>query len=330
MGTSLNKRDCSLDAIRIFACVLIVLMHSPLPSSDAGDGLLLCGLSYVTAPGIGLFFMVSGALLLKPKESLDTFAFLKNRIVKVAVPLVFWSIVGIGLDMCGMNNAELGVLWFLYCIMGLYLLTPILVRWLEKASVREVEFYLLVWFVSLCVPIVKLVYPVSLNTESWLFYFQGYVGYYVLGSYMAKYYKSGKSWIRNHWLLSAVIGCMFVLGVPLAALWLSNEVDFYSLFWYLSATVAMQSLFLWIAIGTVSMLWFRQPSEKLTAISNLCFGVYLIHILVMRNMLWKLHWMSLMPTAVQTVVCAGMTFAVSLLISWCLSKVKYLNRVIGC
>ena len=37
-----------------------------------------------------------------------------------------------------------------------------------------------------------------------------------------------------------------------------------------------------------------------------------------------------MPTAVQTVVCAGLTFAVYFLISWCLSKVKYLNRVIGC
>ena len=322
------KRDGSLDAIRIFACILIVLMHSPLPSDDAGDGLLLCGLSYVTAPGIGLFFMVSGALLLKPKSSFDTFGFLKKRVVRVAVPLAFWSVVGIGLDMCGVKNAELGVLWFLYCITGLYLLTPVLVRWLYRASVREVEFYLLIWLVTLCVPFVRVFLSVNTGAESWLFYFQGYVGYYVLGAYMSRYYETGKSWLCRNKGTFAVFALMFIVGVPAVALLFDVKVDFYSLFWYLSATVALQSLLWWMVIRRFSRCWSAY-SGVLTSVSNLSFGIYLMHILVMRNVLWTLPWMVQMPLVVQIVVCATLTFVISLGLSWGVSKVRWINRVIG-
>ena len=317
-----------MDAIRIFACILIVLMHSPLPSDDAGDGLLLCGLSYVTAPGIGLFLMVSGALLLKPKSSFDTFGFLKKRVVRVAVPLAFWSVVGIGLDMCGVKNDELGVLWFLYCITGLYLLTPVLVRWLDRASVREVEFYLLIWFVTLCVPFVRVFMPVDTGAESWIFYFQGYVGYYVLGAYMSRYYETGKSWLCRNKGTFAVFALMCIIGVPAVALLFDVKVDFYSLFWYLSATVALQSLLWWMVIRHFSKRW-SVFAGVLASVSNLSFGIYLMHILVMRNVLWKMPWMSLMPTPAQIVACAALTFIISLALSWCVSKVMWINRVIG-
>lgn len=48
------KRDISLDLVRIIACFLVVLMHSPLPST-AANGPFLAALSYFTAPSIGLF-----------------------------------------------------------------------------------------------------------------------------------------------------------------------------------------------------------------------------------------------------------------------------------
>ncbi len=51
-------RNATLDLLRVIAMMMIVLMHSPMPGS--ASGLVLAGLSYVTAPGIGLFFMVSG------------------------------------------------------------------------------------------------------------------------------------------------------------------------------------------------------------------------------------------------------------------------------
>ena len=58
----MKQRDYALDLLRIVACVMVVMMHSPMPSADA-NGMLLSSLSYFTAPCIGLFFMVSGALI---------------------------------------------------------------------------------------------------------------------------------------------------------------------------------------------------------------------------------------------------------------------------
>lgn len=62
----MKQRDITLDMLRIIACMMVVLMHSPIPSSNNANGLLLSSVSYFTAPCIGLFFMVSGALLLPP------------------------------------------------------------------------------------------------------------------------------------------------------------------------------------------------------------------------------------------------------------------------
>ena len=109
------RRDITLDAIRLIACLMIVLMHSPMPGLGT-SGAVLSGISYLTAPGIGLFFMVSGALLLKVKvgESFETKSFLRRRFTKILVPLVFWSIVGWVLEQYGVKNSESDILWFMY------------------------------------------------------------------------------------------------------------------------------------------------------------------------------------------------------------------------
>ena len=61
----MKHRDFSLDLIRILACLMVVLTHSPLPSADE-HSVLSAGVSLITSPCNALFFMVSGALLLPP------------------------------------------------------------------------------------------------------------------------------------------------------------------------------------------------------------------------------------------------------------------------
>lgn len=49
-----QRRHGILDAIRLIACMMIVLMHSPMPGLGT-PGFVLCGISYLTASGIGLY-----------------------------------------------------------------------------------------------------------------------------------------------------------------------------------------------------------------------------------------------------------------------------------
>ena len=132
-----RRYDISLAYIRLIACLMIVLMHSPMPGLGT-SGSVLCGTSYLTAPGIGLFFMVSGALLLKVNfgRPFETRYFLRRRFTKILVPLVFWTLVGWGLEQCGVKNTEQGILWFMYCLVGLYLFSRFIMFQLSLNKVK--------------------------------------------------------------------------------------------------------------------------------------------------------------------------------------------------
>lgn len=272
--------------------------------------------------------MVSGALLLKVNagKPFETKSFLRKRFTKILIPLMFWNFVGWGLEQNGVKNTELGILWFMYCLAGIYLLTPILSRWLSVANIKEVEFYLVLWLVTLCVPFVKIFFPVNESDTSWLYYFHGYVGYYVLGFYLQNYWGCRLS-VGRKIVFLVVFVCVSVV-LPIALLILNVKVDFYSLFWYLSITVALQCVVWWSVVKRLMKNVANLP-RFVVELSKLSFGIYLIHILVMRNVLWKTEWMQGMNGIVQIVVCTILTFIISALISWGISKIKYARTIIG-
>lgn len=317
-------RNLHKDVLRLIAFMMVILMHSPLPNA-CDNGLILSGLSYLTAPCIGIFFMISGALILK-KTDISTFSskeFIRKRITKVLFPMSFWSIIGYALSFCGISNAENGILWFMYVLLGLYLLSPILIRWLNSASKREIEFYLLLWTISLCYPYISAAFQIFIGVTSWLYYFAGYVGYYVLGYYLNNYGLC-KRYLRG----VLVLFSLFSVGLPILTRVCHWNVNFYSWFWYLSLSVALMCVMWWLVIVKCAH-FFECCRPVITELSKLSFGIYLVHILVMRNFLWKLEWMQSLTGLTQILVCAFLTFVISAAISWLISKLKFSKYFIG-
>lgn len=318
-------RSLHLDLVRILACVMIVLMHSPMAMTEQ-YGPLLSGLSYVTAPGIGLFFMVSGALLIRSPKGDTEFCyseFLKKRFSKIIWPTLFWAVVGYTLQWLGIKNVENGILWFMYALSGLYLITPILIRWINQASQNEILFYLALWAISLCYPYLKSCFALSESVSSWIYYFHGYAGYFVLGAYLSRY-KIGKKLGFG----MSVAFALFSLVLPILNILLHWNVDFYSWFWYLSMAVALQCIGWWKLIELHASCFerFRIP---ITYMSKLSFGIYLVHILIMRNILWQMNWMQEMTGIMQIIICSAMTFCLSLILCWGLSKLRFSKYIIG-
>ena len=180
---------------------------------------------------------------------------------------------------------------------------------------------------TLCVPFVELFTSVNESDTSWLYYFHGYVGYYVLGFYLQNYLERRIS-VRRKCMFSFVFVCISVI-LPIMLLMLNVEVDFYSLFWYLSVTVALQCVVWWSVVKRL-MREFSKLPNLVVQLSKLSFGIYLVHILVMRNVLWQISWMQNMNGIVQIFVCTILTFIISAAVSWCLSKIPYVRAVIGC
>ncbi len=324
-------RNATFDIVRVIAMMMIVLMHSPMPGSSSG--MILAGISYLTAPGIGLFFMVSGALLLGNKMSQREF--LTRRFSKVLWPSLFWTAFYIATNCIKAQEwpslREIlsipfsaqghGVLWFMYTLAGLYLLTPILSHWLQSASRREIKFYLLLWCITLLYPYLKMALNINEGNSGILYYFTGYVGYFLLGYYVKQYPPQG----GKFWLL---ISTAILVSTITPLLFLSSGVNynFYEVLWYLSLPVALMTL-AWFTI--VIQINAKSISGWLTNCAKLSFGIYLVHIFIMRDILWRLAFIQAMPSYVQTLTIACLTFAISWTVCYGISKIPGSKYVVG-
>lgn len=326
-----KERIAYLDVIRIVACVMVILMHSPMPDCGA-PGFVLTGISFVTAPSIGLFFMVSGALLLP--TSLTMKEFYKKRLSKVVFPTLIWTFIyllvkiingSITIDQLPSIMLSTpfsvqgdGILWFMYVLVGLYLITPIISPWLEKASKKEIELILGLWIVSLLYPILSNVVSVNESNTGILYYFSGYAGYYILGYYL------------NHYKPRVgIITSLLMILIPIIACGLSirlyQDLDFYRYFWYLS-----------IFVISMASGWFCLMSKinvkgvKLLAVaSSLSFGIYLSHILVMRSFIWKCCSYLNYEWLFQIIFTVILTFALSLVLAFFLSMIPFGKYFVG-
>ena len=331
----MSKHNYNINFLRILACLMVIFMHAPLPSEQA-DGIFLSTLSYLTAPCIGLFFMVSGALLLPIKT--DANSFIKKRLNKVVIPTLFWSIFYIAAnfikgDCQGSLMKEWisilfsaqgnPVLWFMYTLIGLYLLAPILSRWLQAASQKELEFYLGLWGISLCYPILSSFLSINQGTTGILYYFTGYAGYFILGSYLKKY--------PERISFKCIIPLMGVaILAPIICKIAQINVNFYEIFWYLSIFVVIQCVCWFQTITKLPLKFSNRIETMISRIANLSFGIYLIHIFIMRYILWECNFIANIDSYIlQTSTIAILTFVLSTLSCYLISLLPFAKYLIG-
>ena len=337
-----QKRDLSLDIVRIFACLLVIACHSPMARQDA-HSFVHAAVSLFSSPCNVLFFLVSGALLLPAPGTdmrLSTRDFLRKRLNKVLTPTLVWTVFYIVVRILMKKNTpdELpqmvlsipfspqgsGVLWFMYTLVGLYLLTPILSAWLRRASEREERFYLLLWGVTLFYPLLVGVLKIDQTYNNILYYFSGYVGYFVLGHYLQHYGCKLRLW-------HATVLFLIALAAPLATKMLHIE-NISGMFTnVLSVFVLCYGLFWWTLLRTVANRFtqLQRWQAALIRLSNLTFGIYLCHIFIMRACLWNVPFIAALPATQQIVVTIVLTFVISLAIVWLISLTPVGNYVIG-
>ena len=329
----MKERIIAYDYIRIVAMLLVVACHCFGDVSNTSN-VVISLLSYFEAPCNGLFFAVSGALLLPinpPHTYMNTRAFLTKRLKKVVIPTMFWSVIYLALNhnlnlvsVCSIPFSAQGasVLWFMYVMVGIYIVAPIISPWLEKIEKKTLEMYLGFWLITLCYPILKNWLIVNETVSGVLFYFSGYVGYFMLGYYLKKYGIQFK-----YSLLLYVSAFLIMVFVKL----LASEIHLYDDLWYLSLFCAIGVVFYWNLIEEISSFVKLSERKKSTLVttSNLIFGVYFIHYCIAEYLIPYIDFINSIPYFAGYATRIIIAFSGALILSYIVSYLPFANYIIG-
>lgn len=335
----MKNRYIYLDLIRCLACFMVIIIHSM--SGDNANPVLYVTLNTFAMPCNALFFMTSGALLL-PVNS-EGRLFLKKRLGKIVVPCILWTIIYnltriawgdqniseafIKLKYLPFSAEGYGILWFIYVLIGLYFVAPIISPWLMSTRRENIKFVLILWGITLVFLIIRNYLYIPHNEDQMLYYFGGYLGYFLLGYYLHKYRPK-----VNMLLL------IFLLLLPFFGGWVIRKpffsgVDRWSVLGYLSLFTALCSL-AWFLLVEKTTVLLRNIIKKqivkrgIVMISNLTFGVYLMHIIV-RNVLWHISFFKGHGCVVELSLTIMLTFVISLGLSYAISNLSFAQYIIG-
>ena len=368
-----------IDLLRILACFLVVFSHCCdgfIAQFDANRDSFLTGVfsGSLVRPCVPLFVMMTGVLLLPIKQGYTLTGFYRKRIGRIIVPLIFWSLVLPVLAFLYFNyvnpqtqnpmisldnyttkslieklytfifnfNFDTVPMWYLYMLIGLYLVMPILNGWLTQASRRDIKTVLMIWGCSLFLPYIRMVAPMlgyqgnggnmdilgncDWNIYGTFYYFSGFIGYLLLAYYLVKY-PLNWSW-KKTWLITIpmfLIGYLITsYGYVLTQNYFPGNYAYLEIVWYFAGiNVFMMTFPVFVIVQKIKI-----PSLPwLSRMAGLSFGIYLCHYTFV-FITYDLFDISSLPYIIRILCMACTTFAVCYLIVWIMSLSKSTNRFI--
>jgi surface polysaccharide O-acyltransferase-like enzyme len=328
-----------LDGIRWLATIAVITIHVVAPylyqygQISIGSWNIYNLIDSLSRFAVPFFVMLSGALLLNRNISLVDF--LKKRFLRILIPFLFWSVIYSAYNY--LKNGELEVnyliyffnslkdgasyhLWYLYMLIGLYLAIPILNLWIINSTNQLIIYFLIIWFFGLIINF----FDVSLNKDFSLTLFTSYVGYLILGYFLAH---------RSSKINSYVLLALFIVAVGFTFLAtfmqpIANGVLNGKYYQYLSINVVLASAALFMLLKNrfnASKFYI----DKIKFCNQYGFGVYLIHVLVLDALqLIQINGAFVNPlvgTLLTIVVC----YLISLLLIVLLSRIRFLANLLN-
>lgn len=290
---------------------------------------------------VPVFVMLSGMFLLNPKRRLPLKTLYGKNILRLAVALLFWGVL-YGLADARMAHGFLSWadilpaletvlrgkahyhLWFLYMLIGLYIVAPLLRAMVAGASRVQLRYFLvLALLFSSCLPLlIRLLPDDGLKTlvgQFQLHLVLGYAGYFVAGYYFHTYPPRG----RTRALLMTLGGlgaAATVVGTWLVSAHMGKAWGV--LYEYYTPNVALAA----VGVFLLFQRWGGRGRVRWGRLAPYVFGVYLVHDAVF--MVYErlgLTALGLGPVWAVPVLTV-LVFLPSLLISFIISRVPVLRR----
>lgn len=282
----MKGRDVSLDIMRILACLAVITIHT------AGTGLMpsrdypLLSFEWITCFvyrslsgwAVPVFVMISGALFLDPSKEVTIVKLFKNNILKLFIVLLFWS--AFYTCFCHGDFFPLGLasghLWYLSMILGLYLTIPII----RNMSNKIRDYFLIIWILFLSYDFIAKLFDICVLQEVEHLFFQGYVGYLLLGDWYRRKQHKAKFCVAS--IIIALILLILSICVSIYMSKLHNEITS-PLIHYFSPVTVVVAVAVYFICGMLSNKLRRWNKLKyiISNISISTLGIYLIHMFLL-------------------------------------------------
>lgn len=247
---------------------------------------------------VPVIFMISGAFLLNPQKKIKLAEIYCKYISRLVIALIITGIsyiiflgvlegkkIDIQFIINGIKEVIKGNvryhLWFIYVIIGLYIITPILRTYIKGASKRDIEYFLVIGAIfSIVGPFLMNYYPFSsfftIITRKNISFGIHYIFYYVSGYYFTS--NNFKTSTKVIFYVMAIVSWVFtIFGTSIASRSIGK--GYIIFFDYLTPNVMFMSFGIFIVFKEyISKVKYSNSFKKVVSLlSNLSFLIYLIH-----------------------------------------------------
>ncbi len=338
------KRRYDYDVLRVLSMLGVIYLHTVAGCLRDLTHVAVWDFSNIlvaiSTPAVPLFFMMSGALHLRDDRSADLNVLFRHRIPKVLVPLLaYTALVLIGHLILGapsaaitdlknvLNTPVLTPYWFLYALIPMYLITPMLKKMTDGLSMTHWHYMMALWLiVTIGLYTLRSFLPYAWwdsVTVHWTLNINmigGYLGYYLLGAYLERLKK-----IPSKKILVGVVIFMLLISI------FGTRLDTFAHGAYSDRFTNYLSLFTAVLSAAIFLLaksCLREKKEKgkvLPLLAGISFGVYMIHPLAIKivGRIW--NRITLLPdpaTIPQQIVLYGCITLVCIVGAVILSSIK--------
>lgn len=306
-----SGRIAYYDVLRILAMFAVIVTHVSATywyTSDirGSDWLAMNIWDSVFFWAVSIFIMISGALLLDPTKDIQYPRFIKKNVCRIVLGFLVWSFIYAVYVLKSSPDINGGTafsiqfiaghyhLWYIFMILGLYLLLPILR--LMTPNRKITRYFLLLSFVfTFFVPTIR-----ELSTQffkitgastastltnamfsAWtdinFFYTLGYVPHFVLGYYLSTAALGKKMRIAIY-----TLGLLSFFAAPYLSWKIALAIDTrYSFFGHTYLVTLFQAVAIFVSVKQLSQRFAFSRIKWLKYVSDRCFLIYLMHALVL-------------------------------------------------
>lgn len=372
-----KERIVFADYLRILACFLVMLVHASENFYSANDPGLVGNMAllateanrfwvafydaFVARTCVPVFMMLSCFLLVPMREGETMGSFYRRRFARILPPFIFflfaysllpllwggttWETAVADLKLLPWNFTSLcGHLWFMYPLISIYLIIPVISPWIAKASARDERIFLGIWVISLFLPFIHRFVVAEVwgecfwNGFNGLWYCSGYIGYLVLAHYIRTHIDwSARKRILigvSCWIIgSAFTGwSMWFKGVP------GQLIETPMLEWameFCTPNVALATFGIFLAFSAIDVRGKEhlQTPACVVKMSKMTFGMYLMHMFFLTPIA---TWLigpgvenPLLPVWAVIPVIAILTFCCCTATTWLLSHIPGSKWFVG-